>query len=179
MPSCGLCRVAGRGGLLVLVRRPTASPSARHNRVAGGCSPCPGLSDPERRQRWSKFVAARRSLALWLRAAGFEAELRQRGYSPSAVSLRLWQYNHLSGWLAERGVEPEALTTDRAEQFLAAPRARAYRTWVSPRSMALPSEHLRRASRTRRASRAAAAIRAGRACGVTCFLHGSSSTVSA
>ena len=32
-------------------------------------------------------------------AAGFERWLRTRGFSGSAVSQRIWQFDHLSRWL--------------------------------------------------------------------------------
>ena len=36
-------------------------------------------------------------------APGFEVELRRRGYSSSAVRLRLWLLDHLSRWLMSEG----------------------------------------------------------------------------
>lgn len=77
-------------------------------------------------------------------AAGLAALLRTRGYSPSAVRLRVWQLDGVSRWLAQRRLAPGELTVERAEEYLAARRARGYRSWVSPRSLDLPLEYLRR-----------------------------------
>lgn len=76
-------------------------------------------------------------------SAGFAAQLRTRGYSPSAVRLRVWQLDGVSRWLAERRLAPGELTVERAEEFLAARRTSGYRCWVSDRSMDLPMEYLR------------------------------------
>lgn len=75
-------------------------------------------------------------------AAGFAAELAAKGYSPSAVRLRLWLLNHMSAWLLEEGLSVGSLTTERASQFIARRRAKGYRTWVSERSVRLPMEYL-------------------------------------
>ena len=76
-------------------------------------------------------------------ASGFEEELKCRGYSRSAVRLRLWQLDHVSRWLDEQGLSAAELTSERVEQFLADRRGRRYKSWVSPRSMILPVEYLR------------------------------------
>src|SRR5205814_4016150 len=76
-------------------------------------------------------------------AVGFQEFLTARGYSPSAVRLRLWLFDHVSRWLAVEQLIPGELTRERAEEFIAARRASGYRSWVSPRSMALPMEYLR------------------------------------
>jgi integrase/recombinase XerD len=64
-------------------------------------------------------------------AAGFAVELRERGYRPRSVSGQLELMAHLSRWLAERGVEPDGLTVEIAEQFLEARRAggESLRSW--------------------------------------------------
>ena len=56
-------------------------------------------------------------------STGFAAQLRTRGYSPSAVRLRVWQLDGVSRWLAERRLAPGELTVERAEEFLAARRS--------------------------------------------------------
>lgn len=76
-------------------------------------------------------------------ADGFASELVGRGYSPSAVRLRLWLLDHVSRWLEEEELAPSELTAQRAEEFLAARRAKGYRSWISPRSMNMPLEYLR------------------------------------
>lgn len=76
-------------------------------------------------------------------ASGFEEELERRGYSCSAVRLRLWLLDHVSRWLDERGLAAADLTPQRVEQFLADRRGKGYKSWVSPRSMILPVEYLR------------------------------------
>ena len=67
-------------------------------------------------------------------APGFERWLRTGGFSGSAVSQRIWQFDHLSRWLDREGLGHDQLTPARQEQFLAARRAAGYRTWVSARS---------------------------------------------
>jgi integrase/recombinase XerD len=76
-------------------------------------------------------------------AAGFAAELRRAGYSPSAVRLRVWQLDGMSRWLEVRRLLPNELTAERAEEYLAARRARGYRSWVSTRGLCLPMGYLR------------------------------------
>lgn len=70
-------------------------------------------------------------------------ELIARGYSPSAVRLRLWQMDHISRWLDGEGLVAGELTPAVVEPFLATRRAAGYRTWLSPRSMVLPLGYLR------------------------------------
>lgn len=76
-------------------------------------------------------------------AAGYRLELIARGYSPSAVRLRLWQLDHVSRWLEREDLSAGELTAAVIERFLAARRAAGYRTWLSPRSMVLPLGYLR------------------------------------
>ena len=76
-------------------------------------------------------------------AAGFADELAGRGYSPSAIRLRLWLFGHLSRWLGGEGRAAGELTPERVERFVAARRAAGYKSWVSVRSVALPLEYLR------------------------------------
>jgi integrase/recombinase XerD len=74
---------------------------------------------------------------------GFERWLRTRGFTGSAVSQRIWQFDHLSCWLEHEGLRPDQLRSARQEQFLAARRAAGYRTWVSARSLRVPLAYLR------------------------------------
>jgi integrase/recombinase XerD len=76
-------------------------------------------------------------------AAGFQQLLVAHGYSPSAVRLRLWLFDHVSRWLEQEQLTPHELNAGRAEQFTIARRAKGYRTWVSPHSMVLVLECLR------------------------------------
>lgn len=76
-------------------------------------------------------------------ALGFEEELRRRGYSASSVQGRLRQFNDLSCWLERRSLAPGELTAERADLFLRERRAAGNASWISPRSMLLPLEHLR------------------------------------
>ena len=76
-------------------------------------------------------------------ATGFERWLRTRGFSGSAVSQRIWQFDHLSRWLDREGLRVDQLTPARQERFLAARRAVGYRTWVSARSLRVPLAYLR------------------------------------
>ena len=57
-------------------------------------------------------------------AAGFVVELVARGYQPRSVRGQLELMAHLSGWLAEQGLEPAGLTENIAERFLAVRRER-------------------------------------------------------
>jgi integrase/recombinase XerD len=75
--------------------------------------------------------------------AGLEQWLQARGFSRSAVSQRIWQFDHLSRWLEREGLRLDQLTPARQEQFLAARRAAGYRTWVSARSLRVPLAYLR------------------------------------
>jgi site-specific recombinase XerD len=54
----------------------------------------------------------------------------------------LWLFGHLSGWLGERQLAPWELTPERAKQFLVDRRARGYKSWTSPRCLALPLGYL-------------------------------------
>lgn len=75
--------------------------------------------------------------------AGFERWLRTRRFSGSAVSKRIWQFDHLSRWLEREGLRPDQLTPERQQQFLAVRRTAGYRTWVSARSLRVPLAYLR------------------------------------
>ena len=46
-------------------------------------------------------------------ATGFERWLRTRGFSGSAVSHRIWQFDHLSRWLDREGLRVDQLTPAR------------------------------------------------------------------
>lgn len=76
-------------------------------------------------------------------AAGFAAELVARGYSSSAVRLRLWLLEAISRWLMASNFPAADLSPDRVAQFLADRRAAGYKCWVSTRSPELPLEYLR------------------------------------
>jgi len=76
-------------------------------------------------------------------AEGFAAEMSRRGYSPSAVHLRLWLLHSLSRWLEEQDLAPSELTSQHVERFVTDRRARGLKSWVSLRSLALPMEYLR------------------------------------
>lgn len=49
---------------------------------------------------------------------GFIAELAALGYSPRSLEAQLRLLRHLSGWLAVRGLGPDALTDDRVRAFV-------------------------------------------------------------
>jgi integrase/recombinase XerD len=76
-------------------------------------------------------------------APGFAAELTARGYSPWAVTRRLWLLDHLSRWLAREQLGSGGLTPPMVEEFLRARSAAGYVTWISPHSMVLPLDYLR------------------------------------
>lgn len=88
-------------------------------------------------------VKGRGPLAVY--ADGFAEELAGRGYSASAVRLRLWQFYSLSQWLEAQQLDPAQVTSQDLEQFTADRRARGLRSWVSARSLRLPVQYLRAA----------------------------------
>lgn len=59
--------------------------------------------------------------------AGFAAELAGLGYTSQSLALQLRLMAHLSRWMADRGVEPDGLTLDVVESFLAARRDAGHR----------------------------------------------------
>ena len=71
-------------------------------------------------------------------AAGYEASLRSRPYSPSAMADRLCQFDQLSRWLERERLDVGELTEEQVEQFLEARRAAGRVTWVAPQSVKLP-----------------------------------------
>lgn len=76
-------------------------------------------------------------------ATGFERWLRTRGFSGSAVSQRIWQFDHLSRWLDREGLRVVELTLAQCLRFAASRRAAGVVTLVAPQSMTLPYEYLR------------------------------------
>ena len=76
-------------------------------------------------------------------AEGFAAELVARGYSSSAVRLRLWLLDAISRWLRASNLSAADLSPDRVVQFLADRRAAGYKCWISRRSPELPLQYLR------------------------------------
>jgi integrase/recombinase XerD len=61
---------------------------------------------------------------LAVHAAGFAAELVERGYRPRSVAVQLRLLADLSRWLAGEGLAPVALTAEEARRFLGARRER-------------------------------------------------------
>lgn len=76
-------------------------------------------------------------------ASGFGSWLRSRSYSPSAVSDRLWQFDQLSRWLEQDGLDVRELTVEEGQRFVAERRAAGRSTLVSPQSVMLPLAFLR------------------------------------
>jgi integrase/recombinase XerD len=76
-------------------------------------------------------------------ALGFRVELEARGYSSSAVNLRLWLLGSISRWLDQQGLSANDLTTECVEQFVQDRRVRGYKSWVSMRSPDLVVGYLR------------------------------------
>ncbi len=56
-------------------------------------------------------------------AAGFAAELARQGYTPGSASQQMRLTAHLSRWLAAKGKDAAALSSDAVEAFLASRRA--------------------------------------------------------
>jgi hypothetical protein len=76
-------------------------------------------------------------------ASGYGLWLSERGYSRWTAAHRLWQLDLLSRWLEREQLSPGELTQGRVEEFLAAPRAASFSTWLSVKGMSLPLEFLR------------------------------------
>lgn len=70
-------------------------------------------------------------------AAGFGSWLRSQACSPSAAAGGLCQFDQVSRWLEREGLGAGELSDEQAGRFVAARRAAARATWVSPQSMAL------------------------------------------
>jgi integrase/recombinase XerD len=68
-------------------------------------------------------------------AAGFAAYLGGVGYARESAAGQVRLLAHLSRWLEERGLEPGALTVERAGEFVAARRSAGYVRLVSGRGL--------------------------------------------
>lgn len=69
-------------------------------------------------------------------AHGFRSELARRGYSPFTVVWHLYLMGHLSRWLAGRGLEVSALTSELVDAFVVERRAAGYVGHRSVRGLA-------------------------------------------
>jgi integrase/recombinase XerD len=69
-------------------------------------------------------------------ADGFGAELGRLGYSRFTAEAQLQLMAHVSGWLEDRGLGAEQLTTARVEEYLVYRRASGHVHRVSPRALA-------------------------------------------
>jgi integrase/recombinase XerD len=78
-------------------------------------------------------------------AEEFADWLRAQGFSVSALSSRMWQFDRLSGWLERERLAPGELTAERAQQFVVIDRATRIRDWKAPRTLRLPLAYLREA----------------------------------
>jgi integrase/recombinase XerD len=76
-------------------------------------------------------------------AAGFEAWLQSRSYSPSAAANRLGQLDQLSRWLERRGLTAGELSDARVAEFTSSRREAGLVTWTTPQSVVLPLAYLR------------------------------------
>jgi integrase/recombinase XerD len=76
-------------------------------------------------------------------ASGFWMELAERGYTTLSAEAQLRLMAQLSRWLAAEGVAPGRLTDRVLARFVATRRREGYVT-LSPRSLRLPLEYLRR-----------------------------------
>jgi len=76
-------------------------------------------------------------------AAGFREELARFGYTPHAASYQLQLMAHVSRWLAAKGLDVNALTDARVEEFLVHRRAEGYAQWLSTRATAPLLAYLR------------------------------------
>jgi integrase/recombinase XerD len=76
-------------------------------------------------------------------AEGFRGELARRGYSPFTVVWHLYLMGHLSRWLAGRGLEVSALTSELVDAFVVERRVAGYVNHRSVRGLAPLLAHLR------------------------------------
>ena len=67
----------------------------------------------------------------------------RQGFSPGAVSYRLWQFDRLSGWLEQEALAPSGLTEARAREFVERDEAAGVVHAKSPRTLRLPLVYLR------------------------------------
>jgi integrase/recombinase XerD len=89
------------------------------------------------------YPASRVSGPLAAYAEGFADRLRAQGFSPGAVSYRLWQFDRLSGWLEREALAASGLTDAQAREFVERDRAASVVHAKSPRSLRLPLAYLR------------------------------------
>jgi len=69
-------------------------------------------------------------------AVGFAAELGRVGYTPVAAGFQLQLMAHVSRWLGANGLDAGDLSTDAAEEFLAARRKAGYTMLLTGRGIA-------------------------------------------
>lgn len=80
---------------------------------------------------------------LAVHAAGFAADLAQRGYAISSVASHLRLAAHVSRWLNQQGLNFGALTLEAADAFLVHRRAGGHRTRLSRKALAPLLAYLR------------------------------------
>lgn len=68
-------------------------------------------------------------------ASAYRKELSRLGYAPSTASAHMYLMAHVSRWLDENEVAPEAFSSARVNQFLAARRAAGQHRRLSPRGL--------------------------------------------
>ena len=100
-------------------------------------------------------------------SAGYGSWLQTQGYSRSAISDRLWQFDQLSRWLEREGLAVGELSVEECERFAASRRAAGRVTLVAPQSMTLPLEYLRALWADADAGAAACARSGRRNCSLT------------
>jgi integrase/recombinase XerD len=76
-------------------------------------------------------------------AAGFDRELRSRGYTRLSAVWQLRLMAHVSRWLASEELDGAAFTPERAEEFCAVRRRAGYTALLTPRALAPLQEFLR------------------------------------
>ncbi|MGH2800201.1 MAG: tyrosine-type recombinase/integrase, partial [Thermoleophilaceae bacterium] len=68
-------------------------------------------------------------------APGFAAELERQGYTPNSQGLQLQLAAHLSRWLADEGLDSQALSPTEIERFVAARRAGGHTNHTSAKAL--------------------------------------------
>lgn len=89
------------------------------------------------------YRASRVSGPLAAHADGFAERLRAQGFSATAVSYRMWQFDRLSGWIEREGLRVSDLTEQRAAEFVEFDREVGVAHAGSPRTLRLPLVYLR------------------------------------
>lgn len=76
-------------------------------------------------------------------AAGFCEELAAQGFTDWSATAQLRLMAHVSGWLADQGLDANSFTSERVDEFVAARRQQGYTRRLTSRALAPLLDHLR------------------------------------